>query len=62
LALQHAREMGSPQLLLYSTKQLSALFKESNKLDSAFIYQELAMNAKDSLTNQEKQGRYSINF
>jgi hypothetical protein len=55
LALHHAREMGSPQLLLYSTKQLSALFKESNKLDSAFIYHELAMNAKDSLTSQEKQ-------
>ena len=55
LAFYHAKEMGSPQLLLFSTKQLSALFKESNKLDSAFIYHEMAMNAKDTLTNQEKQ-------
>ena len=55
LAFYHAKEMGSPQLLLFSTKQLSALFKESGKLDSAFIYHEMAMNAKDTLTNQEKQ-------
>ena len=50
LAFYHAKEMGSPQLLLFSTKQLSALFKKSNKLDSAFIYHEMAMNAKDTLT------------
>ena len=55
LAFYHAKEMGSPQLLLFSTKRLSALFKESNRLDSAFIYHEMAMNAKDTLTNQEKQ-------
>jgi len=36
-------------------KQLSSLFKQTGLLDSAFIYQEIAMVAKDSLTSQEKQ-------
>ena len=36
-------------------RQLSSLFKQSGQLDSAFIYQEIAMVAKDSLMSQEKQ-------
>lgn len=36
-------------------RQLSSLFKQLGQLDSAFIYQEIAMVAKDSLTSQEKQ-------
>jgi hypothetical protein len=55
LAYHYAKEMNSPQLIVFATKQLSALYKVSNHLDSAFIYQQIAMNARDSLTNQEKQ-------
>ncbi len=55
LSYHHATEMDAPLLLLYSAKQLSALYKESERFDSAFVYHEIAMNVKDSLTNQERR-------
>jgi tetratricopeptide (TPR) repeat protein len=55
LAYHYAKVMGAPQLLLFSTSQLAAFFKKNGNFDSAFTYQETAANAKDSLTNLEKQ-------
>ncbi len=55
LSLDHANEMGSPKMLWFATKQRSGLFRKSSRFDSAFMYQEMAMNAKDSLTNQAKR-------
>ena len=52
--------MNSPVSLADITKQLSSLFKRSGRLDSAFVYQEMAMNAKDSLNSQEKEKKIQM--
>jgi len=42
---------------LLSSQRLASLFKTSKQLDSSIAYHEIAMAAKDSSTNQEKQKR-----
>ena len=55
LSLAHINMMSSPVHLAEITKQLSSLFKKRGLLDSAFIYQGMAISAKDSLTSREKE-------
>jgi CDP-diglyceride synthetase len=52
--------MNSPVSLVEITMQLSSLFKRRGQFDSAFVYQEMAMNAKDSLTSQEKEKKVQV--
>jgi hypothetical protein len=52
--------MNSPVSLADITKQLASLFKRKGRLDSAFVYQEMAMNAKDSLRSQEKEKKIQV--
>ena len=55
-----AKEMNNMNEFFNSAKHLASLFKKSGQFDSAFIYEEIAMNANDSLTNQEKQKQVQL--
>jgi tetratricopeptide (TPR) repeat protein len=57
LTYNQAKEIGYSQEVLLSSKRLASLFKTSKQLDSSIAYHEIAMAAKDSSTNQEKQKR-----
>jgi tetratricopeptide (TPR) repeat protein len=50
----------SPVNLVYTARQVSALFKKIGNLDSAYVYQEMAMAAKDSLTSQEQEWKLQM--
>ena len=52
--LETYHNIGSPEGTLNAYTSLSSIYKAKNNLDSAFIYQGLAMAAKDSLNNAEK--------
>ena len=58
LAFITANKMHLP--LVDITKELSSLFKRNGRFDSAFVYQEMAMNAKDSLTSLEKEKKIQM--
>jgi len=51
---QHAKAMGSPDQVMYPTKELASLFKKTHQQDSALFYQDIVMELKDSLSNQQK--------
>ena len=55
LTYDQAKEMGYIWGVLSSSQRLASLFKKSKQLDSSIVYYEIAMAAKDSSTNQEKQ-------
>jgi len=57
LTYNQAKEIGYSQEVLLSSQRLASLFKTSKQLDSSIAYHEIAMAAKDSSTNQEKQKR-----
>ena len=57
LTYDQAKEMDYIWGVLSSSQRLASLFKMSKQLDSSIVYYEIAMAAKDSLTNQEKQKR-----
>ncbi|MEO5984149.1 MAG: tetratricopeptide repeat protein, partial [Ferruginibacter sp.] len=52
--LEIFQSIGSPYELANAYTSLSSIHRSRNNMDSAFIYQGLAMNAKDSLNNAEK--------
>ena len=58
LALITANKMSSPVKPGRNNKTTFFAFQRSGRLDSAFVYQEIAMNAKDSLTSLEKERKY----
>ena len=51
---QHAKEMGSPDLITYPARHLVALFRKDHQPDSALFYQDLVMDLKDTLFSQQK--------
>ena len=55
LTYDQAKEMDYIWGVLSSSQRLASLFKTSKQLDSSVVYYEIAMAAKDSSTNQEKQ-------
>jgi len=57
LTYNQARGIDYIQEVLSSSQKLALLFKTSKQLDSSIVYYEIAMSAKDSLNNQEKQKR-----
>jgi tetratricopeptide (TPR) repeat protein len=57
LTYNQAEEIDYIQEVLSSSQKLASLFKTSKQPDSAIVYYEIAISAKDSLTNQEKQKR-----
>jgi len=48
------QKIGSPEGKLKAYKSLSSIYRLRNNIDSAFVYQGLAMAANDSLNNAEK--------
>ncbi|PWU03171.1 MAG: hypothetical protein C5B52_03975 [Bacteroidetes bacterium] len=54
LALIFSQKMGSATNEAEIANQLSGIFKKKGELDSALFYMSMAMNAKDSMTSQEK--------
>jgi two-component system NtrC family sensor kinase len=61
--LEIFQSIGSPDGLINAYTSLSSIYKSRNNMDSAFIYQGLAMAAKDSLKNVEKINQFqSIGF
>jgi len=57
LTYDQAKEMDYIWGVLSSSQRLASLFKTSKQLDSSIVYYQIAMAAKDSSTNQEKQKR-----
>jgi tetratricopeptide (TPR) repeat protein len=57
--LQIFRSLGSPDGLVEAYTSLSSSYALRNNMDSAFIYQGLAMAAKDSLNNIEKINQFN---
>jgi len=55
LTYDQAKEMDYIWGVLSSSQRLASLFKTSKQLDSSIVYYQIAMAAKDSSTNQEKQ-------
>jgi two-component system NtrC family sensor kinase len=61
--LEIFQSIGSPEGLVNAYTSLSSIYKLLNNMDSAFLYQGLAMAAKDSLKNVEKMSQFqSIGF
>jgi tetratricopeptide (TPR) repeat protein len=54
LSFQHAKEMGSPDLIIFPSKHLVSLFKKTHQPDSALFYQDIVTDLKDTLFSQEK--------
>jgi len=52
--LEVLKDLGSPTRLLNAYNSLSSSYKKLNEIDSAFLYQGLAMALKDNLNNIEK--------
>jgi two-component system NtrC family sensor kinase len=49
-----ARHVNNPQAVEMSSNYLKNYYRDKNQLDSAFVYQEIMGNAKDSLLSLEK--------
>ena len=55
-----ANQLNSPSSILETSKLLKDIFKENNKLDSAFKYQEIMTSANDSISNIDRVRQVQI--
>jgi len=60
LSLYHAKTMNSSSYLSEITRQLSSIYRQTGRPDSAYYFMDIAMTAKDSLNSQENQKKIQM--